>query len=85
MCEAGFAKAVVGNHEFNAIGWAATKEGGGFLRSHSAKNGNQHAKFLSEIGESSPTEMPSAGSEVCPEADPAETADTSAGIFRTAC
>ena len=54
MCEAGFAKAVMGNHEFNAIGWAATKEGGGFLRSHSAKNGSQHAQFLGEIGESSP-------------------------------
>jgi hypothetical protein len=54
MCEAGFAKAVMGNHEFNAIGWAAAKEGGGFLRSHSAKNANQHAKFLGEIGESSP-------------------------------
>jgi hypothetical protein len=53
MCEVGAAKAVMGNHEFNAIGWAATKEGGGFLRSHSAKNGSQHAKFLGEIGENS--------------------------------
>jgi hypothetical protein len=42
------------NHEFNAIGWAATKQGGGFMRSHSAKNANQHAEFLGEIGENSP-------------------------------
>src|ERR1035437_851922 len=54
MCEAGLARAVMGNHEFNAIGWAATKGGGGFLRNHSVKNGNQHAKFLGEIGENSP-------------------------------
>src|SRR5712672_1371587 len=38
MCEAGSASAVLGNHEFNAIGWAAQSEDGGFLRSHSPKN-----------------------------------------------
>ncbi len=53
MCEAGAAKAVMGNHEFNAIGWAAQDNDGAFLRSHSAKNANQHAKFLVQIGESS--------------------------------
>jgi hypothetical protein len=54
MCEAGAARAVMGNHEFNAIGWVVQNEGGEFLRSHSAKNANQHAKFLGQIGENSP-------------------------------
>jgi hypothetical protein len=53
MCEAGAATAVMGNHEFNAIGWVAQNKDGGFLRSHSAKNANQHAEFLSQIGENS--------------------------------
>ena len=53
MCEAGAARAVMGNHEFNAIGWAAQHTDGAFLRSHSAKNANQHAKFLGQIGENS--------------------------------
>jgi hypothetical protein len=34
MCEAGVAMAVMGNHEFNAIGWAAQNNDGKFLRSH---------------------------------------------------
>src|SRR5258707_1196136 len=51
MCEAGAAIAVMGNHEFNAIGWAAQNRDGGFLRSHSKKNASQHAKFLRQIGE----------------------------------
>jgi hypothetical protein len=55
MCEAGSASAVMGNHEFNAIGWATQNGEGQFLRCHSAKNANQHSKFLSEIGEDSPT------------------------------
>lgn len=54
MCETGAARAVMGNHEFNAIGWIARNTDGEFLRSHSAKNANQHAEFLSQIGESSP-------------------------------
>src|SRR6266403_2074384 len=32
MCEAGSASAVLGNHEFNAIGWAAQSEDAEFLR-----------------------------------------------------
>jgi Calcineurin-like phosphoesterase len=52
MCEAGTAMAVMGNHEFNAIGWAA-QNNGGFLRSHSEKNASQHAKFLRQIEEDS--------------------------------
>ena len=38
MCEAGAAKAVMGNHEFNAIGWATRGDGDRFLREHSCKN-----------------------------------------------
>ena len=34
MCDAGVASAVMGNHEFNAIGWAAQNNDGKFLRSH---------------------------------------------------
>jgi Calcineurin-like phosphoesterase len=49
MCEAGSARAVLGNHEFNAIGWAARHEAG-FLRDRSAKNEHQHAEFLRQIG-----------------------------------
>jgi hypothetical protein len=50
MCEAGSASAVLGNHEFNAIGWAAKNNDGGFLRSRSAKNAHQHAEFLRQVG-----------------------------------
>jgi Calcineurin-like phosphoesterase len=53
MCEAGTAMAVMGNHEFNAIGWVTPNEDGAFLRTHSPKNANQHAKFLCQIGENS--------------------------------
>jgi hypothetical protein len=57
MCEAGTARAVMGNHEFNAIGWVTQSKGGAFLRKHSPKNANQHAKFLSQIGEDSEAHM----------------------------
>src|SRR5712671_1096622 len=53
MCETGAAFAVMGNHEFNAIGWAARSNGGSFLRSHSDKNASQHARFLHQIKEDS--------------------------------
>jgi hypothetical protein len=53
MCEAGSASAVMGNHEFNAIGWATQNEEGGFLRNHSEKNAHQHAKFLHQMEEDS--------------------------------
>src|SRR5664279_3437319 len=54
MCGAGSASAVLGNHEFNAIGWAAQSEDGSFLRSHSPKNAHQHAEFLRELDDNSP-------------------------------
>jgi Calcineurin-like phosphoesterase len=53
MCEAGTASAVLGNHEFNAIGWATSDGSGGHLRKHSEKNNGQHAEFLSQLGEGS--------------------------------
>ena len=40
----------MGNHEFNAIGWVTQNKDGAFLRKHSAKNEEQHAEFLSQIG-----------------------------------
>jgi len=53
MCDAGAASAILGNHEFNAIGWATPNGSGGYLREHSEKNNGQHAKFLSQLGEGS--------------------------------
>jgi Calcineurin-like phosphoesterase len=53
MCGAGSARAVLGNHEFNAIGWAAQNQDGWFLRNHSEKNARQHAKFLQQFEENS--------------------------------
>jgi hypothetical protein len=54
MCDAGAALAVMGNHEFNALAWAAPDGNGGFLRPHTEKNANQTREFLSQIGEGSP-------------------------------
>jgi len=54
MCESGAARAILGNHEFNAIGWATQDGGGGFLREHSKKNEYQHAEFLRQLGAGSP-------------------------------
>lgn len=53
MCEADVAQAVLGNHEFNAIGWATPNGDGGFLRKHSERNASQHAEFLEQLGEGS--------------------------------
>lgn len=53
MVDAGAAKAVMGNHEFNAIGWASPDPAspGEYLRLHNASNTRQHAEFLSQFGE----------------------------------
>jgi hypothetical protein len=53
MCDAGTALAVMGNHEFNALGWAEPDGNGGFLRPHSRNNKEQHEEFLCQIGEGS--------------------------------
>ena len=47
MVEAGSAQALMGNHEFNAIGYA-TPDGKDYLRPHSRKNWKQHQAFLRE-------------------------------------
>ena len=47
MIESGVAKAVMGNHEYNAIAYATPdEERGGYLRAHSEKNRGQHEAFL---------------------------------------
>ncbi len=50
MLDAGSAQAVMGNHEFNAIGWHTPDPDvpGEHHRRHSAKNHYQHAAFLTE-------------------------------------
>lgn len=53
MVEAGTALAVMGNHEFNAIGWAISDGNGGYLRPRSTKNNQQHKAFLDQIGSGS--------------------------------
>lgn len=54
MCAAGTAQAVMGNHEFNAIGWSIPDGWGDYLRPHNEKNAHQHAAFLREFPEGSP-------------------------------
>ena len=46
MIQAGSARAVMANHEFNAIAFASRDQKGDFLREHSQKNLEQHAAFL---------------------------------------
>ena len=47
MIEKGYAISVMGNHEFNAIAYATfNKKNNSYLRSHSAKNTQQHQAFL---------------------------------------
>lgn len=53
MIDAGAARAVMGNHEFNAIAWATCDPdaAGQHLRPHNEKNRRQHMAFLAEVGE----------------------------------
>ncbi|QIF03793.1 metallophosphoesterase [Roseimicrobium sp. ORNL1] len=46
MVEAGDARAIIGNHEFNALCFATPDGNGGYLRQRTEKNINQHAKTL---------------------------------------
>jgi hypothetical protein len=47
MVEAGTARAVMGNHEWNAIAYATEHpDDGEYCRPHSEKNNTQHTKFL---------------------------------------
>jgi len=54
MCDAETALAILGNHEFNAIGWATSDGKNGYLRSHSEAHTKQHEEFLRQIGDGSP-------------------------------
>ena len=55
MVEQGHALAVMGNHEFNAVAFAAPNPDhpGEFLRKHDKKNINQHSAFLDAVGQGS--------------------------------
>jgi hypothetical protein len=48
MVEKGAALAVMGNHEFNALGFHTDDEDGSPHRPHTAKNRHQHQAFLSD-------------------------------------
>ena len=52
MLDAGSAKIVMGNHEFNAIAWATTNPVTGEpLRPHTDSNRRQHKDFLEQLSE----------------------------------
>jgi hypothetical protein len=54
MLDAGSALAIMGNHEWNAIGFATPDPNGkGYLRGRSANRCKQHAEFLSQVGDGS--------------------------------
>lgn len=48
MAERGFAKVVMGNHEFNAVAYTMTDATGAPFRVHTPKNRHQHLAFLLE-------------------------------------
>ncbi len=54
MVEAGAARIVLGNHEFNAVAYATPDGRGDHLRRHTAKNDAQHAEFIDAVGFDSP-------------------------------
>lgn len=51
MVDAGSARIVLGNHEFNALAYATEWPAGSgdYLRPHSVKNTNQHQAFLDQV------------------------------------
>lgn len=49
MVDSGAARAVMGNHEFNAIAYHTPKPVGGYFREHSAKNTHQHEQTLRQV------------------------------------
>ena len=56
MVEAGTARAVMGNHEFNALLYHTKGPDGEWLRSHEAKNTSQHHATLDQIARPDPLE-----------------------------
>jgi Calcineurin-like phosphoesterase len=65
MCEAGAAKAVMGNHEFNAIGWAAQNKDGRFLRIRKKMRASTQNSYTKSKKTPPTTKMPSVGLGVC--------------------
>lgn len=58
LCDSGYADCVMGNHEFNAIGWYMHHPVTGEpLRSHKPSNRKQHGVFLEQVGENSPAHI----------------------------
>ncbi len=56
MVGAGTARAIMGNHELNAIGFVTRVPGGAsgeFFRKHTPENVHQHAEFLKQVREGS--------------------------------
>ena len=51
MVDAGSAQAIMGNHEYNAVGFATldAERPGNYLRPRSAKNSHQHQAFIREV------------------------------------
>lgn len=49
MIDHGSAQAVMGNHEYNAIGYATAHPDGGFCRQRNYRNTIQHQAFLDEL------------------------------------
>ena len=55
MIEAGSGRTILGNHEWNAIGFATeSPDGKGYLRGRSVNRTKQHAAFLEQVGIDSP-------------------------------
>lgn len=56
MVDADAALAVMGNHEYNAVGWTLPnpRAPGGYLRPHNPVNRSQHQGFLDAVGAGSP-------------------------------
>ncbi|SIQ70966.1 Calcineurin-like phosphoesterase [Alkalispirochaeta americana] len=50
MIEGGSARAVLGNHEYNALAWHTSDGAGGWLRQHSAVHRRQHRATLEQFG-----------------------------------
>lgn len=59
MIDSGNARAVMGNHEFNAICYHSVDENGRYLRSHTPSHTRQHQAFLDEypLGENRTLEV----------------------------
>ena len=53
MVDAGHAKAIMGNHELNALAWFYKDANGEHLRKHEDNNIAQHKEFLEQVGENS--------------------------------